>query len=118
MSNKQVQTQVGLRLGACARTASDGGLDEPLHRRCGNQQQLGFRFFHLFNDGELLRLPGIGSGLAFCDGVERGKACCPQGGEILRVGGYFFHEERALRERLKYRVVIAPSCQLCAQPCL
>jgi len=85
--------QIGLGFRAGARTASGSGFDKSLHGRRGNQQQLRFWRFHLFDDGQLLRFPGIGSGLTFCDGVKRGKASRTQGGEVLRVGGYLSHKE-------------------------
>ena len=61
---------------ACASSADGGGFDEFLYGRDGHQEQLSLGFLQLFDDGELLSLPGIRRGLALRDKVEDGKAKC------------------------------------------
>ena len=63
-----------------------------------------------------MRFPGIRGWLHLRDGVKCGETRRPQRGEVLRVGCNFLHQERALRKRLKHRIIVAPIRELCAEP--
>src|SRR6202158_4140763 len=82
----------------------------------GISSNCAFGFFTCSKKASCCAFHESGAGCPVCDGVEGGTPRRPQRGEILRRSCNFLHQERALHERLKYRVVVAPSHELCAEP--
>src|SRR6202521_175492 len=96
----------------------------PAHRHClhqflnrgrGHDQKLRLRLLDLLDDCKLLLFPVLRRDSALGSEVECSYANGCQRRQILGSCGHFLYQERALQERLKLAVIVAPRRQLPTQ---